>query len=243
VVRALEQTRADVIGLQEVCLDPETGLTHAERLAGHLGYHHAFHPVTLADYGDGAVATGLAVLSRWPVQRWDDVPLPSTPDAEQYAMHALIEAPAAALDLIVVHLTPRGDEAQVAAVTRLLNSMDMLPPGRPAFLVGDFNAPPESVAIRSLTSTRFREDTLHDAWQQAHPSDLGATMPSHAPVVRLDYLFISPGVSVSRADRMGDQPDPDGFYPSDHLGVTATLHLPGLIDNRSEEGANAGVRE
>ena len=227
VVMALEQAAADAIGLQEVCLDPETGISHAERIASSLGYHYAFQQVTHADYGGGAVPTGLAVLSRWPVQGWNDVPLPSTPETEQYALHALIEAPSRALDLIVVHLSPRSEEAQSAAVRQLLDYVDSLPSGRPAVLVGDFNAPPDSVAIRSLTSAPARGDTLCDVWQQANPMDPGATMPSHAPVVRLDYLFVSPEVRVIRAERLGELPDPDGFYPSDHLGVSATLRFRG----------------
>src|SRR5439155_1029100 len=121
-------------------------------------------------------------------------PLSSTPDAEQYALHALIEASSGALDLSVVHLAPRSEEARSAAVLQLLDYVDILPSERPVVLVGDFNAPPDSVAIRSLTSAPARGDTLRDAWQQANPMDAGLTMPSHAPVVRLDYLFVSPGV-------------------------------------------------
>jgi endonuclease/exonuclease/phosphatase family metal-dependent hydrolase len=48
-------------------------------------------------------------------------------------------------------------------------------------------------------------------------------MPSHAPTARIDYILVGGGLRVLSAARLGDQSDGDGFYPSDHLGVVATL--------------------
>ena len=48
-------------------------------------------------------------------------------------------------------------------------------------------------------------------------------MPSHEPVARIDYIVVGPGIGVVNARRLGLEPDADGFFASDHLGLAATL--------------------
>src|SRR5262245_44223827 len=45
IVRALREVRADVVGLQEVCCDPATGVSQADQLALDLGYTSTLQPV------------------------------------------------------------------------------------------------------------------------------------------------------------------------------------------------------
>jgi len=235
VARALDAVGPDLVGLQEVCGDPaEHGVSHAEELARQLGLRWAFHPVTQVDYGGGPFASGLGVLSRHPIVRCDDVPLPSAPDAEQYALHAVIEAPIGRVNLIVVHLTPRCEEAQFAAVERLFAYLEGLPSEATSIVVGDFNAVPESPPMQALvvTATGGHHRALRDAWSEAQATrargapEPGPTMPSHAPTSRIDYILVGPGPSIVQAVRLGEQPDSEGFYASDHLGVAATLRFP-----------------
>jgi endonuclease/exonuclease/phosphatase family metal-dependent hydrolase len=227
VARALDKVRPDLVGLQEVCRDPAGDtVSQADELASVLGLRCAFHPVTEVDYGSGPLVSGLGVLSRHPIVRCDEVALPSAAETEQYALHAVIEAPIGRVDLIVVHLTLRSDAAQLAGVERLLAYVDGLPAEGSTIVLGDFNAVPESPAIQALiggSTAGGRRGLLRDAWREAHPTASGPTMPSHAPVARLDYIFIGPGLAITQAMRLGEQPDADGFYSSDHLGVAATL--------------------
>lgn len=102
----------------------------------------------------------------------------------------------------------------------LLTYLTTLPPSRTPVVAGDFNATPDAPAI-----VRMRE-SLRDAWAVVHGGAGGATMPSHAPVARLDYLFVGAEPALIGATLLGDQPDANGFYPSDHLGVSATLRWP-----------------
>jgi endonuclease/exonuclease/phosphatase family metal-dependent hydrolase len=46
------------------------------------------------------------------------------------------------------------------------------------------------------------------------------------PAARLDYVFVGPGPAIVRAALLGDRPDAEGFYASDHFGVAATLRWP-----------------
>jgi endonuclease/exonuclease/phosphatase family metal-dependent hydrolase len=129
--------------------------------------------------------------------------------------------------LFVLHLTPRSETAQLAAIDRLHASLDALPPERPRVVTGDFNSGPESAAIRAFSGGRA---PLRDAWRQARPDDPGLTMPAENPVIRIDYLFLSPPLTAAEAIVLGSRPDPDGFYPSDHRGVAVTVR-----DARNED--------
>jgi endonuclease/exonuclease/phosphatase family metal-dependent hydrolase len=83
-------------------------------------------------------------------------------------------------------------------------------------------------AIQRLTELMLlpeRARRPRDAWQIANSSAAGATMPSHAPVSRIGYMLVSDGFAVMDASLIGAIPDGDGFYPSDHPGVAATLRL------------------
>lgn len=52
-----------------------------------------------------------------------------------------------------------------------------------------------------------------------------ATMPSHDPFLRLDYIFLGGGLISTACTRIGSEPDADGFYPSDHLGLLADINV------------------
>jgi endonuclease/exonuclease/phosphatase family metal-dependent hydrolase len=56
-----------------------------------------------------------------------------------------------------------------------------------------------------------------------HSAAGGATMPSHASVARLDYVFVGDGPAIAGARLLGERPGAMGFYPSDHLALAATL--------------------
>jgi endonuclease/exonuclease/phosphatase family metal-dependent hydrolase len=224
IARALQTVQPDLVGLQEVACDPAAGTSQAEQLALDLGLACAFEP-----------ASGLAVLSRCPIRRWEAMPLPSEGSDSQTALRVEVEHREGALDLRVVHLTtrsegpsfaasPRKEAAQLAAVEDLLASLDALPAARAVIVLGDFNNEPDSATLQALTRGMGKR-ALRDAWKAANPTDPGLTVPSQAPAVRLDYILVSPHLAVEQAVRFGQVPDADGFYPSDHLGVAATLRF------------------
>jgi endonuclease/exonuclease/phosphatase family metal-dependent hydrolase len=171
------------------------------------------------------------VLARAPIAAARAIALPPAgppTNDRQTALHAVIDLPGGPLDLIVCHLTPRDEAARSAAVDRLLGEVDGLPAGRPLVVLGDFNAAPESPTMRRLTEPAIgatRRARLRDAWREANPDDAGPTMPSEAPTVRIDYILVGDGLTALGAAVLGDRPDADGFYPSDHRGVVATLSI------------------
>jgi endonuclease/exonuclease/phosphatase family metal-dependent hydrolase len=224
---ALAGAGADIVALQEVCDLAPAGVAadQAGQLAQDLGLHHCFAPQQGEWYTGITYPTGLAVLSRYPLRRQALVPLPQ-PGApgerggSPAALHAVLDTPAGGVDLLVVHLTPRSAAAQLAGVEALLAYLDTLPSGGTPLVVGDFNASPDTPAIARMRGA------LRDTWGVVHGEAVGATMPSHAPVVRLDYLFVGAGPVLGQTTLLGDEPDGEGFYPSDHLGVAAVLRWP-----------------
>jgi endonuclease/exonuclease/phosphatase family metal-dependent hydrolase len=221
VGKVLRQLQPDLVGLQEVRIDPVTRTSHAEQLAVDLAYDYAFQPILTVPYGDEPGAEGLAVLSRCPIHSCQEIP-------QVGGMHTIVELPSGAVDFLVVHLTLQR-EAQLGAVEHLQAYLKALPKERPFLLVGDFNGVPQSEPVRVLLGGEGgQQQSLHDAWQEVNPDDPGPTMPSQAPVIRIDYIFTSGAWSVVWADRFGQESDTDGFYPSDHLSVAATIRLSSL---------------
>jgi endonuclease/exonuclease/phosphatase family metal-dependent hydrolase len=228
LARCLRSVHPDLVALQEIREDPAEGdRSQAQQLARDLGYHDVYAPAEGSD--PHALDRALAILSPHPIVRSTYLPLPPDPDANigrQTALHAAVDTPVGRIEFVTVHLTPRTETAQLDGITYLLGYLGNLPTKALIVLAGDFNAAPESRSIQMLTreaeATRSGVE-LRDAWVLAHPRDAGPTMPSHEPVARIDYILVGTGISVVDAVRLGADPDGDGFYPSDHLGLAATL--------------------
>ncbi|WP_420642299.1 endonuclease/exonuclease/phosphatase family protein [Candidatus Leptofilum sp.] len=94
-------------------------------------------------------------------------------------------------------------------------------------VAGDFNELPTGPAIQ-IMKQRFRS-----AYQLRHGAEPLATFPTALLPLGdwsgcLDYIFVSSGIrQVSAAKIFCDKPDPDDdtLYPSDHVGLLATLEI------------------
>ncbi|HEX2037364.1 MAG TPA: endonuclease/exonuclease/phosphatase family protein [Chloroflexota bacterium] len=246
---ALARVQPDVVGLQEDWQNLEAGMhrrSQSAQLAHDLGLRAVYPPIVEPGRG----RKGKAILSRHPVRRLTSVPLPA-PAADvaasgpgvRDALHAVLDTPCGLLHFVVVHLTARDEAAQVAQVEGLLAYLCGLEEraGRGSLVVaGDFNARPDSPPVALMTAadsdpaapgSRGR-GRLRDAWATANAGHAGHTMLFHTPrdpgerAARFDYLFVGPGPEVGRAVLLGEEPDADGFYASDHFGVAATLRWP-----------------
>ena len=101
-------------------------------------------------------------------------------------------------------------------------------PGRPVVLLGDFNAPPETVGMPA---------PYVDAWTAAGGAGDGGFTCGQGAVLdnqdsaldeRIDYVFVR-DLEVRACHVVGDQPgdrsEPDKLWPSDHAGVVARLQF------------------
>jgi endonuclease/exonuclease/phosphatase (EEP) superfamily protein YafD len=153
----------------------------------------------LPDYrfvGEGENRVG----SRHPIKEVHVEPLPPGPAARPL-VDAVIALDAGEVHVVSVHLIPtlvsvkwsedRGDAAggdlgQIEDVRRrqaerLVEYVGKL--GRPTILCGDFNAPPRTVPIRTITRA------LEDAWA-SRGNGFGFTSPASFARSRIDYVFV-----------------------------------------------------
>ena len=125
--------------------------------------------------------------------------------------------------------SPLVNDAQANELVALVQASPL-----PVILVGDFNA--QANGAGSQTYSDLLQGGLQDAWSQIHPADpgltWGATSPSDPNLQlsqRIDLVFFFGQFSTDSAHRVGNHMWHHGhtrLWPSDHLGVVATLDLP-----------------
>lgn len=237
IVSTLKAAEPDVICLQEVYW--RDGENVAAEIADALGFEH----VEAARRSDDGWAFGNAVLSRWPIERVDELPLSAPADADEgrVAIMAEVAGPRGRFQVFCTHLNWRFDHShvrqlQVRAISEFVGSTR--PREFPPVLCGDFNAEATSDEIRMLTGkaeTAVRGLMFHDAWEfagtgEGHTIDVRANPFAAAgltPPRRIDYVFTGwpkrgGAGAVVHARLLGDVPV-DGVFGSDHFGVLADL--------------------
>jgi endonuclease/exonuclease/phosphatase family metal-dependent hydrolase len=240
IIETLRRLDPDVVCLQEVWRDLETGDSSAARIARALGRDHVAVASRLNLDGIGF---GNAVVSRWPIEHQAEAPLPSPPavDELRVVLRADVAGPRGTVQVYTTHLHWRFDHShirqdQVRTVSRFIREA----PRRtyPAVLCGDFNAEAESDEIRMLTGLAAVPDpplVFHDAWRLGGDGSAGLTWSNDNPYAqldleparRIDYVFSGfpkPGGAghCGHAELVGTEPI-DGVWPSDHYGVLADL--------------------
>ena len=201
VAGVILETGADVVLLQEVDRGTRRsgGADHLAELRRRTGYHGAFGRTL--DYQGGEY--GIAVLSRWPILSDTLVHLPVTPAQERAggsyeprgAHVVVVDAPGGPLGVVNTHLDASRTDAyrrqEVETVRRLAAALRELH-GR-VIVGGDFNAEPGSLPIR-----RMLDDGWLDAAAECGNGDT-RTFPADAPIKRIDYVFLAPGLTCAGA--------------------------------------------
>lgn len=190
IARVIEDSRADVVGLQEV---PRgrllSGTTDLLTILGQrLGFEH------IAFFGTTDPVWGNAILSRYPIVDigTDYLPLVGTPMRRGF-LGATIDVGGEEVLVISTHLQhvndsdvhdedPEGDlypvhREQIATILANWGGVS------PAVLMGDFNARPEWAQIGLLL-----ESGWVDSWEEAGRGQ-GFTSNAADPRFRIDYVF------------------------------------------------------
>ena len=240
--RRLRRLNPDAVVMQEVREVPDSLDNQAHTVARALGMHWTYAPS--CHWGGGS--EGVAVLSRWPLERRRVGGLPCwegrTPRVCLGARVVTDEGP---LWLFTTHLAYRlGDgllrEEQVVAVDELVRGRDE---DEAAVLAGDFNSRPDADEmryLRGLTTLSGRRTVYQDAFALHNPGAAGHTWSADNPYTeplawlelnrRLDYIYVSPrrsdGRAVVEACRVVlRRPDAVGTRCSDHYGVMADIRV------------------
>jgi endonuclease/exonuclease/phosphatase family metal-dependent hydrolase len=203
VAAAVADLDADVLGLQEVDRgQPRSGrldLTEIAAQALDAPVHRFAAAVVgtpgetwqpwLGDHDNGHPLYGIALVSRWPVLRWQVTSLPPAPirspvyvpktgvlllkDEPRVLLAAVVQAPAGPMTVATTHLSfvPGWNLRQLRAAIRALRTLPA-----PRVLLGDLNLP--AGPVRAFTGWR--------------PLARTATYPSPAPRVQLDHVLADP---------------------------------------------------
>lgn len=237
LAQGLAEQNADLIAVQEVALPENTAQWLANTLGG---YQVWLCPKT----GARARREAIAILSRLPVEGHTTLDLRT-----QWRVAHYVRVDLAGRPLLFCnghyYWKPLESAQRVRQVRLLLDWLGALPEALPLIAVGDFNGTPESRALQ-LMRTRFasayaavhgREPDWtcptplgYSGWAHWVKSFLLSLMTNHQLKLwrgTLDYIFVNSHIRVNDGRVILNQPAPDDptLYPSDHVGLAATLEL------------------
>lgn len=156
---------------------------------------------------------GNAILSRHPITRHQNHPLPNLEHGEQRGLiEAEIAIPGldAPLLFLATHLDHRSDDRERLASAAAINELIANRPDQPAILAGDLNDGPDSATLH-----RFKLQWLR-ANDRPQP-----TIPVVKPTRQIDFVLVRPQVRWKTIEvRVLDEP-----VASDHLPIFAVLDL------------------
>ncbi len=152
---------------------------------------------------------GTAILSRLGIDDWAHTLLESAGDDEQRGLLvAYIDVGDSALTIANVHLESWSPAVRLSQAAQVREFLAAVAPGD-MVLLGDFNATPDAPEIATMGVG------LVDAWGVGGDGD-GATFPSPVPGRRIDYVLVSPELSVRQASVIATD-------ASDHFAVAVDL--------------------
>jgi endonuclease/exonuclease/phosphatase family metal-dependent hydrolase len=210
----MKSVQPDVVALQEVDRGTERSggvdeLVELERLTDmHAEFGKAM------DYSGGGY--GVAVLSRWPLLRTGNDPLPGSPDREpRTALTVQVGSGERGplLQFTSTHLDQGRDPEDRLAQARYLNELLVRGQGQPAILAGDMNSRPDTQVM----------EIFEAQWGTASAVDPSPITPSGRPRSHVDHVFFRPAGSWRVLEsRVIDEP-----VASDHRPVLVVLEWTG----------------
>ncbi len=210
-LKFLKAFGADIIGLQEVQADnPKRDVIGFLKK---LGYGHVFAPVE-KDWGDRVVADGPAVFCKHKIIKSGTTIL-SKEDPRAVAW-ADIVAGGEVLHVFGTHLVHTHQKPSGVQEEQARNLLGMIP-NEKSIAIGDFNAEPESGAIKILESRLVNADSnLHPTWS-VYPEGCAVCKPQNVSI-KLDYIFATADIKTTdfRVEKS---------RASDHLPISVVVKV------------------
>jgi endonuclease/exonuclease/phosphatase family metal-dependent hydrolase len=258
VARTLEVERPDIVALQEVSQSWLMSRSNrAKVLAERLGFVWRYQSTN----GIPKVwEEGLAVLARRPIVRTARRrlvgSLPRPLGARQVFVGETRLEDGTPFAVASVHLGfPKNGEVEnleQALDAADLVSREVLARGIPAVLIGDLNAPTSALSIRALTTGEILggDAPFIDAWVVVGSGSGITSIPTNPytdapedPPQRIDYVLVlqgtRPAVIPIAARVIGDRPEEEGVYGSDHFGLVVDLK----VESPSTTGGGSDQRD
>ncbi len=221
IKEALLTTQADILFLQE--LQGE----HRKHQQNVAGWPDASQSEFLATggwphyaYGQNVTHSaghhGNAILSKYPLVRWENINVSPYSWASRSLLHAVIHLPkhAQPLHLVCLHFGLTGSE-RARQAEQLCTRLDShVPQHEPLIVAGDFND------WRGKIEQHFHDRLgLQEAFQQAH-GRYARTFPSWLPLLPMDRIYYR-GLSLVNCDKLLHAP---WHNLSDHAPLQASFN-------------------
>lgn len=205
----------DIVAVQELDIELSRSGTvdQAMAIAGSLNMHFHFHP----SFGIEEGYYGNAILSRYPMSLIKAGELPTFRHRrlleKRGALWVECRVKGSPVNIINTHLGLNRRERR-SQIEMLLGPKWAGNPAcsTPVILCGDFNASPLSGVYREITAR------LDDVQKRMNGCRQRNTWPSRFPFLRIDHIFISSDISVTKMS-----------VPKTLLTQTASDHLPLLV--------------
>lgn len=212
IAQVIKDTNADLVALQEVDkgVKRTDGIDEPAVLAELTGMHAVFEKNI--DFQGGEY--GNAVLTRFPVEHYQNHHLPQSIPTEQRGMLEVhVTVAGRSIVFFATHFDYHGDDNERLASARMLRGLLEDSNIQTAIVAGDLNALPESNTIAQIRE--FLIDT--------HNPDTGDgfTFPADKPDRRIDYILHNPGSGLRAVEcRVIDEP-----VASDHRPLLTVFEL------------------
>ncbi len=218
IAHVIKSVNADLVALQE--LDQSTERTRQidqpAELARLTSLNVAFGPNIQFQGGH----YGNAVLSRFPIRRFENHLLPSHRSGEQRGvLQTEIDVPGLTSPLVffATHLDARPGDSERIASAKAIKALGAKMAEQPLLLAGDLNDVPGSKALGEITAF----------WKRAN-DQIMPTVPVVSPKRQIDYVLFHPASRWTVVEvRVLDE-----RVASDHLPLLATLRL---VSNDAEK--------
>jgi endonuclease/exonuclease/phosphatase family metal-dependent hydrolase len=213
IANVISRAEPDVVALQEldVCQARSGGVNQPEWLAERLNMHAHFTAARARDDGH----YGNAILSRHPFDVLSEGGLSRRHGEERAVQWLRLSIHGHAVSVMNTHLSIHFRE-RLLQIEQLLGAewLANRDQGVPLIVCGDLNSSQFSPVYR-----RLRQDLLDV--QQAQGARAVPTWPSRLPLFRIDHVFASPTLRVSRCEVRRDALC---RVASDHLPLLAELY-------------------
>lgn len=230
LVGQLVDAAADLISLQEISFPIGQGRWLRNqinvRLSGSFKRPYQLIQLRKRHLING-YAEGIGILTKLPVLYSDSISLGY---GGRVGLRVTVELPTRQpLDFVAIHLhhIPHDQEARQEQVMELTGWLHSKRPIPLQIVAGDFNELSKGLAIS------YMKQSFRSAYELRHEFEPLATFPtalvqSDGWAGCLDYIFVSPAVKgVTAVSIFCDQhaEEDDTLYPSDHVGLVATLQV------------------
>ena len=213
ISKFLSEFKADIVGLGEVVPDDPTRDTIA--FMRKLGYQHILAPV-LTIQKDGRTMSN-ALFSKYPIMKSKIHKLPDTKTDKRNAIQADIDVKGKIIHIFMTHLLHTHQkpdpiqESQVESLIKILTKENTI-------VMGDFNATPESVAIKKIRENLVDIELKPVSTLNPDLFDCPNCDPNIIPITRLDYIFVSQDIKAGSLKIH----EANG---SDHLGISTLIEI------------------